>query len=401
MEQIKLTVRQLNMYVKSLFEGDVNLSSLILVGELSNFKNHFSSGHLYFVLKDKDASIRSVMFRGNASKINFIPKDGMQVVCRGYVSLFERDGQYQFYAETMSLVGDGDIALEFERIKSKLEAEGLFDIKRKRAINPFPKKIGVITSNTGAALQDILNISSRRFPLCEIVIFPALVQSISAPQSLINALDRAYKRNDISTIIIGRGGGSAEDLSCFNDETLARKVASSPVPIISAVGHETDFSICDFVADLRAPTPSSAAELAMPSSDDINNTISLLKQKIKTDAYSIVCDRNTKVQMLMNHRCFSSPVRLFTPFELRLDKAVGELHSAYNIYLQKHFLRLSSAESALYALSPQKTLDRGFSVTLKDNVIIKSVDNINDGDNINIQLSDGFLKCTVNSVEKE
>lgn len=339
MEQLRLTVRQLNMYVKSLLEGDVNLSSVTLVGELSNFKNHYGSGHLYFVLKDNYASIRSVMFKGNALRINFLPKDGMQVICRGYVSLYERDGQYQFYAETMSPLGDGDIALEFEKIKAKLEGEGLFDVARKRPIPSFPEKIGVITSETGAAFQDIINISSRRFGMCDIVLFPALVQGISAPESLIKALDKAYKRKDISTLIIGRGGGSAEDLSCFNDEALARKIASSPIPVISAVGHETDFTICDFVADLRAPTPSAAAELALPSSEELLNKVSLLNQSIKSSVYGVISDLNTRVQMLLNRPCFSRPGNLFIPFELRLDRAVNDVSSAFKMSLQRYDAR--------------------------------------------------------------
>ena len=401
MEQLRLTVRQLNMYVKSLLEGDVNLSSVTLVGELSNFKNHYGSGHLYFVLKDNYASIRSVMFKGNALRINFLPKDGMQVICRGYVSLYERDGQYQFYAETMSPLGDGDIALEFEKIKAKLEGEGLFDVARKRPIPSFPEKIGVITSETGAAFQDIINISSRRFGMCDIVLFPALVQGISAPESLIKALDKAYKRKDISTLIIGRGGGSAEDLSCFNDEALARKIASSPIPVISAVGHETDFTICDFVADLRAPTPSAAAELALPSSEELLNKVSLLNQSIKSSVYSVISDLNTRVQMLLNRPCFSRPGNLFIPFELRLDRAVNDVSSAFKMSLQRYDARLINAVASLNALALNNTLKRGFAVAIKDEKVVKSVNQVECGDNIDIKLLDGRLKCTANSIVKE
>lgn len=400
MEQIRLTVRQLNMYVKSLLEGDVNLSSVILVGELSNFKNHFASGHLYFALKDGNASIKAVMFKGNAQKINFVPQDGMEVVCRGYVSLYERDGQYQFYAETMSPLGQGDIALEFERIKAKLESEGLFKKELKRSIPQFPEKIGVITSDTGAALQDIINISSRRFPLTEIVLFPALVQGINAPKSLISALNRAYKRSDISVIIIGRGGGSAEDLSCFNDETLARKISESPIPVISAVGHETDFSICDFVADLRAPTPSAAAELALPSAEEIKNFIEVLKSRIKTAAFTLVSDYYTKVQMLLNRRCFQKPTQMFVPFELRLDRADLCLKAAYKTNLQRLELRLENVVSKIEALAPDNTLNRGFSLTFNKKRLVKSYEYVNIGDSLEIKFSKGSAIAEVREIKE-
>ncbi|MEE1026856.1 MAG: exodeoxyribonuclease VII large subunit, partial [Acutalibacteraceae bacterium] len=281
MQPINLTVKQLNMYVRSLLEGDTNLASITLEGEISGFKNHFGSGHWYFVLKDADASVKSVMFKGNAQRVNFLPRDGMRVVCHGYVSLYEKDGQFQFYAETMHLFGEGDLAAEFERLKRKLESEGLFSLERKRPLPKFPKKIGVITSEIGAALQDILQVTSRRYPISDIVVFPALVQGISAPHSLVSALEKAYSRDDLDLIIIGRGGGSAEDLSCFNDELLARKIVLSPIPVISAVGHEVDFTICDFVSDLRAPTPSAAAELAVPSAEELLFNISSSMSKIE------------------------------------------------------------------------------------------------------------------------
>lgn len=401
MEPIKLTVRQLNMYVKSLLEGDANLSAVTLVGELSNFKNHYSSGHLYFVLKDSFASVKAVMFRANASRVNFVPCDGMTVVCRGYVSLYERDGQYQFYAESMLPFGQGDIALEFERIKQKLEGEGLFSNERKKAIPKIPKKVGVITSETGAAFQDIINISSRRFPLCNIILFPALVQGISAPKSLISALERAYKRNDLDIIIIGRGGGSAEDLSCFNDEGLARKIAESKIPVISAVGHETDFTIADYVADLRAPTPSAAAEIAFPLADELLNQIKITKQKISSNIFGLISDYNTDIQIILNKRCFKRPDQLFSPFELRLDRSLIALENSYCRLLQKNELKLSNAALKIEALSPSKILDRGYSVTYKGDKILKDSRDAVIGENLKIKLSKGLLKCTVCDVSEE
>ena len=281
MQQSAISVKQLNFYVKSLLEGDKNLVNIAVFGEISNFKNHYSSGHWYFSIKDNDAAIRCVMFKGNAQRVNFSVSDGMKVVLKGRVSLFEKDGQYQFYAEEMYPLGIGDITAQFELLKSKLSAEGLFDSENKRKLPKFPKRIAVITSETGAAVQDILNILSRRWPVADIILCPVSVQGEFAVPQMIDALDRVYNLADVDVIIIGRGGGSIEDLWAFNSEDLARKIYESPVPVISAVGHETDFTICDFVADLRAPTPSAAAELAVPDileiTDKLDNSKSILK----------------------------------------------------------------------------------------------------------------------------
>ncbi len=398
MEPTSLSVRQLNMYVKSLLEGDVNLSAVTLVGEISNFKNHYSSGHLYFVLKDSEASVRVVMFRANALRINFLPADGMMVALKGYVSLYERDGQFQFYAESMLPFGKGDLALEFERIKAKLEAEGLFAVERKRKLPVFPQKVGVITSETGAAISDILNVSARRFPLTQIVLFPALVQGISAPKSLIEALEKAYKRTDLDVLIIGRGGGSAEDLSYFNDEMLAITIAASPIPIVSAVGHEVDFSISDYVADFRAPTPSAAAEVVFPSKEEILNRISVLKQKCKSDTENLLLALNNRVEMVLSKPAFRYPDKLFAPFELRLDKALIRLESTYKLFINEKELLLGFLTSKFEALGPTKTFERGFSVAYKDGTIVKTTDDIKIGDSLNLKLAKGSLECTVQSI---
>ena len=398
MEQTRITVRQLNMYVKSLIQGDANLSSVYLVGEISNFKNHYGSGHLYFVLKDSEASVKVVMFRANAIKINFVPKDGMMVLLKGYVSLYERDGQYQFYAESMLPFGEGDIAAEFERVKKKLEAEGLFSEARKKKLPKLPKKVGIITSNTGAAINDIINVSNRRFPLAELVIFPALVQGISAPESLISALDKAYGRDDLDVIIIGRGGGSAEDLSCFNDEALAVKISKSSIPIVSAVGHETDFTISDFVADLRAPTPSAAAEIVFPSSDEILAGIEGSFHRIKSNFYSMYSKYCSKLELLKNKMVFKRPEQVFAPFELRVDKAFLNLVNGYKFILQKAEAKLGFLDAKLDAISPQKTFDRGFAVAYKENKVLKDAKDVKICDKILIKLSNGSLNCTVDDI---
>ena len=395
MQPQKLTVRQLNMYVRSLLEGDANLASVTLVGELSGFKNHYSSGHWYFTLKDADASVKSVMFKGNALRVKFLPADGQQVVCRGYVSLYEKDGQYQFYAESMEPFGEGDLAAEFERIKAKLQAEGLFDAQRKKPLPKYPQRVGVITSATGAALQDILDISNRRYPLANIVLFPALVQGATAPKSLIDALDKAYGCSDLDLIIIGRGGGSAEDLSCFNSEDLARKIALSKVPVISAVGHEVDFTICDFVSDLRAPTPSAAAELALPSLMEITDKVNSLYTKIKTSAFAVVQNSNLKLNNLISRRCYQSPDHIFTPFELRLDSVNERFKTAYLLKVKNNDALLNKLTARLDALSPIKVMERGYSAVYSDGKLINSADDIKVDSTLNIRFAKGSADVKV------
>lgn len=395
MQPQKLTVRQLNMYVRSLLEGDVNLASITLVGELSGFKNHYSSGHWYFTLKDSDASVKSVMFKGNALRVKFLPSDGQQVVCRGYVSLYEKDGQYQFYAESMQPLGDGELAAEFERIKNKLEAEGLFSPDRKKPLPLYPKKIGVITSATGAALQDILDISSRRYPLANIILFPALVQGAGAPASLISALNKAYSYNDIDLIIIGRGGGSAEDLSCFNSEDLARKIALSKVPVISAVGHEVDFTICDFVSDLRAPTPSAAAELALPDAVELLDKINSFYSKTKNSAFSLVQNANLKLNALASRRCYTNPQHIFSPFEFRLDALNERFKSAYILNTKNYDSAFNKLNARLDALSPCKVMERGYSAVYLGDKLVSSADDIKVDATLNIRFAKGRANVKV------
>jgi len=401
MHPINLTVKQLNMYVRSLLEGDTNLASITLEGELSGFKNHFSSGHWYFTLKDADASVKSVMFKGNASYVNFKPIDGMKVICRGYVSLYERDGQFQFYAETMREYGAGDLAAEFERIKNKLEKEGLFALSEKRPLPTFPKKIGVVTAQDGAALQDILQITARRYPLCDIVVFPALVQGAYAPESLIKALDRAYSKDNLDLIIIGRGGGSPEDLACFNDEKLARKVFKAPVPIISAVGHEIDFTICDFVADLRAPTPSSAAELAVPSSEELLGRINFLFDKIEVLSKKKIKDSQQLLDSLTSKSFFVNPRMLFDPFEFKLNTTINRVKNAYVLKIKNSEIKLNKAVASLRALSPNEVMKRGYSVVYKNGNAVTSASDLEVEENINLRFFNGNADVKVLKITTE
>ncbi len=390
-----ITVSQLNTYVKSLIENDPRLTTLSVSGEISNFKNHFSSGHWYFTLKDQNASIRCVMFRSSASRVKFEVEDGLAVVIKGRVSLYEKDGQYQFYAEEMHPVGEGDLALQFKQVKEKLEREGLFDATSKRPLTQFPKRIAVITSDTGAAVRDILNITATRYPACEIVMCPVLVQGDMAAQDMVKTLDRVYGLNNIDTIIIGRGGGSAEDLHCFNDEALARKIYESPFPVISAVGHETDFTICDFVADVRASTPSHAAELATPDWRALQNRINtlngLLKNKI-TYKYDF-CQKN-----LQSFKIKVSPsniLRIVQNKQLDVDRISDKIASKMELALQSSASRAASLAACIDALSPLKVMARGFSAVSKNGEYLTNAQKINVGDNITVKFNDGDVYCLV------
>lgn len=395
-----LSVRQLNLYVKSLLEGDVRLENVTVIGEISNFKNHYSSGHFYFTLKDNEASIRCVMFRSYASTVKFVPNDGLQVIVRGRVSLYEKDGQYQFYVEDMKTVGLGDISLQFEQIKDKLSQEGLFDAQNKRKLPKYPKKIAIVTSKTGAAVQDMINIISRRWPVCEIIMCPVSVQGQLAVPDMLNTLDRIYSLSVADLIIIGRGGGSIEDLWAFNSEELARKIYESPVPVISAVGHETDFTICDFVADLRAPTPSAAAELAVPDilevSDRINKFNSALKMSLtgKYNAYK------ARLEVLSTFAVFKRPIDCIVNTRLQYsDSLYDKITNTFNNVYKDFESRISSSIIKLDTLSPLKVLARGYSLAVKDDLIIKSVNDVTANDRFLLKLTDGTISCTVNEKE--
>ncbi len=393
-----VTVKQLNLFVKSLIEGDMRLNDIYVTGEISNLKNHYASGHLYFTLKDNDASIRCVMFRSFASQVNFRVEDGLKVILRGRVSIYEKDGQYQFYAQEMHPEGLGDITLQFEQIKERLSKEGLFVPENKRPLPKFPKRIAVITSPTGAAVQDIINILSRRWKLCEILLCPVSVQGENAVPEMLDALERVYSLSACDLIIIGRGGGSIEDLWAFNSEALARKIYESPVPVISAVGHETDFTICDFVADLRAPTPSAAAELAVPDESEIKSMLNNYSMLLKSQLENKLSIQKSRFSILENS------VFLKNPFEKIIEKRYEEIDHLTDrlLFVFKNLVnltktRLSADFAALDALSPLKVLARGFSVAKKGNTVISSVEDIDCGDDFILKLADGSLNCKVNS----
>lgn len=396
-----ITVSQLNTYVKSLIENDARLQIISVSGEISNFKNHFSSGHWYFTLKDQKASIRCVMFRSAASRVRFEASDGLAVILKGRVSLYEKDGQYQFYAEEMHPVGEGDLALAFRQVREKLESEGLFNPESKRPLVRFPKRIAVITSDTGAAVKDILNITSSRYPSCEIVMCPVLVQGDNAARDIIKTLDSVYALEGIDTIIIGRGGGSAEDLHSFNDEALARKIYESPFPVISAVGHETDFTISDFVADVRASTPSHAAELAVPDNRELQSSVravtNLLKNKILIK-YNY-CD--TRLQAIHSKLSSANLERLLQNRQLELDHITNKIANSVIQKLQNSQNTAARLAARINALSPLKVMARGFAVVSKCGGFVTNINKLNVGDNITVKFSDGYAHCIVTDINDQ
>ncbi len=397
MQNNALTVKQLNFYVRQLLEGDSRLSGVCVKGELSNFKNHYQSGHIYFTLKDNDAGIKCVMFRSFASRLKFRPEDGLKVILKGRVSLYEKDGTYQLYAEEMMPDGIGDIALAFEQIKEKLQSEGLFDSENKRALPKFPKRIAVITSPTGAAVRDIINILSRRWPIAEIVLCPVSVQGELAVPEMCDALERVYSLSDFDTVIIGRGGGSIEDLWAFNSEILARKIYESPIPVISAVGHETDFTICDFVADLRAPTPSAAAELAVPDINEISDKLKRYELMLKTQLKGKYSYCLTRLDGVLNSYYFKNPEEALVErcYE-ELDRLTERLKIGAEKGTDIADNRLMALAEKLDALSPLKVMARGYAAVsdLKGNAV-RSAGGLNIGDGIKVSFEDGSALCEI------
>ena len=395
-----ITVSQLNRYVKSLLEGDPNLTSVYVSGEISNFTNHYKSGHLYMSLKDEGAVVKAVMFRGSASKLRFEPQNGMKVIARARVSLYDKDGAFQIYIEEMQPDGVGALQVAFEQLKAKLAAEGLFDQGRKRPLPRYPGRIGVITSPTGAAVRDILNVLGRRFPLAQVVFVPVLVQGDGAPPQLVDALQRLNDAEAADVIIIGRGGGSIEELWAFNDERVARAVAASAIPVISAVGHETDFTICDFAADLRAPTPSAAAELAVPDQQQLLEYLTQRQWTLRRDMEHTLERETKRLGALKERRCLSTPLFLVEEQGMRLDYLTRALAAAGTVAVGGADKRLAALTAKLDALSPLKVLSRGYAMALRENHPLTSVEQVAAGDTLTMRLADGTVDCTVTDVVK-
>lgn len=400
-DRLTYTVSQLNNYVKNIIDSDPFLTYIYVVGEISNFTNHYKTGHFYLTLKDEKAALKAVMFRSNASRIRFEPKNGMKVICRGRASLFERDGSFQFYIDDMQPDGAGALQVAFEQLVEKLKAEGLFDESHKKPIPKYPEKIAVITSPTGAAVQDIKNVISRRYPCVELIICPVLVQGDGAAEQLSHAVKLVNKLNCADVIIIGRGGGSIEDLWAFNDEKLARTIYASEIPVISAVGHEIDFTICDFAADLRAPTPSAGAEIAVPDQNDVRYLMSKLDGGLISGYKNSVDKLISRYRLAAENYVIKNPDNYIKQLKERLFSLTAELKNSYSALLSDNKERFSADCAKLDVMSPLSTIGRGYSLAYKKNSPIKSVKSIAIGDEIKVRFSDGTANCTVNTISGE
>lgn len=390
-----LSVSQINFYIKSIIENDGSLQFVLVTGEISNLTVHQRSGHIYLSLKDSNSVISAVMFAGNARQLRFRLENGMKVICRGRISVYEPSGRYQLYIEDMQPDGVGALTLAFEQLKKSLAQKGLFDNAHKKPLPKFPKTIGVITSPTGAAVQDITNIIRRRFPSADIVLAPVLVQGESAPEQLVRAVNKFSASKIADVVIIGRGGGSAEDLWAFNDEQLAYAVYNCETPIISGVGHETDFTICDFVADVRASTPSAAAELAVPDRQELMSYYFKQKQYI-----SAMLDRKIKTAQLrlenqQRRMSASSPKLKAEQLEKQLSAKSEKLKRFMNIYISNKENKLIAAKGKLDGLNPLNVLNRGYAIAEKDEKIITSSKQLKDGDDFTVVLSDGKINAKV------
>lgn len=390
-----LSVSQINFYIKSIIENDGSLQFVLVTGEISNLTVHQRSGHIYLSLKDSNSVISAVMFAGNARRLKFRLENGMKVICRGRISVYEPSGRYQLYIEDMQPDGVGALTLAFEQLKKSLAQKGLFDNAHKKPLPKFPKTIGVITSPTGAAVQDITNIIRRRFPSADIVLAPVLVQGESAPEQLVRAVNKFSASKIADVVIIGRGGGSAEDLWAFNDEQLAYAVYNCETPIISGVGHETDFTICDFVADVRASTPSAAAELAVPDRQELMSYYFKQKQYI-----SAMLDRKIKTAQLrlenqQRRMSASSPKLKAEQLEKQLSAKSEKLTRFMNIYIFDKENKLIAAKGKLDGLNPLNVLNRGYAIAEKDEKIITSSKQLKNGDDFTVILSDGKINAKV------
>ena len=391
-----LTVSQLNKYVKSLLESDGKLKYIYLKGEISNLTIHYT-GHIYFSLKDENqCTIKAVMFANKASFLKFTPQSGMKVILRGSITLYEKTGSYQINADEMYPDGAGALNLAYEQLKNKLQNEGLFDTSHKKPLPKFPQKIGVITSPTGAAVQDMMLILKRRYPIAQIIMCPVLVQGENAAVDLTNAVKKFNALKCADVIIIGRGGGSIEDLWAFNDETLARAVYECEIPIVSAVGHETDFTICDFVADVRASTPSAAAELVSSvTNENMLSQTENLMNKMQSAVKRRLQFEYQRYGKNANAKALKNPDDIIKNRQIKLDVLNEKIKGIYLKRLSAEKEKFAELAAKLDALSPLKILSRGYSVTKKDGHIINSISQVNSNDKIEVILSDGNIKCTV------
>ena len=389
------TVSDLTRYIRDLFEMDYRLQEVQVEGEISNFVRA-RSGHLYFTLKDKESQIKCVMWRNSAERLRFRPRDGDQISAEGRISVYEASGVYQLYANRLTPAGRGNLALAFERLKEQLTAEGLFNPEFKQPIPQFPRKIGIVTSADAAALRDILNVLRRRYPLVEVLIAPTLVQGTSAPPQIVRAIRWLDSRDDIDTIIVARGGGSIEDLWAFNNEDVARTVFNCQHPVISGVGHETDFTIVDFVADLRAPTPSAAAEVATPDLSEIQPYVIGLRQALRQTMLDKLEQSSWQVDSLKRMLGSLSPQNLVHNSEQRVDELSLRLDNAMRRHIDQQQSRVAVAQAQLLAVSPLATLARGYAIVRDVNgAVVRSSQQVDSGESLTVQVADGAFDVTV------
>ena len=393
-----LTVADLNKYIKEKIDNDERLNNVLIKGEISNFKNHYT-GHMYFTLKDEKSLIKCVMFKTYTAHLSFIPKDGMKVVILGSVSVFERDGVYQIYAKAMKQDGLGSLYEAYEKLKLKLEEEGLFDASHKVKIPYMPKTIGVLTASTGAVIRDIINVSTRRNPNVHIRLYPVPVQGSTAAEQIVNGIKFMNENKLADVLIVGRGGGSLEDLWPFNEEIVARAIYESEIPIISAVGHETDFTIADFVADLRAPTPSAAAELAVQKIDDVKELLSNYQNRNKLALKKKLQLMRLEYEKCMTKQVFTNPLQKINEQYMVLDMKVKKLQNSISNKVKEEKTKYVKSVAKLDALSPLKTLARGYSIVSLDNEkdkdVIISAKQLKKDDKINVKFADGDVKAII------
>ncbi len=394
-----ISVSQLNGMVKLIIEGSEVLSDIFVRGEISNFVNH-RSGHFYFSVKDEGGAVKAVMFRSSAARLAFLPENGMKVIVHGRISVYEQAGAYQLYADDIQPDGVGSLYFAYEQLKAKLSAEGLFDESRKKPLPAIPMRVGIVTSPTGAAIQDMKNIIGRRFPLCTAVLYPALVQGEGAPASIARGIRYFNEKKSVDLIIVGRGGGSIEDLWAFNNEALARIVYASELPIISAVGHESDFTICDFVADVRASTPSAAAELAVPESEDLKRIIGECGRRMNVLMTSAVSSRRETLAAFERSRALRSPLGSLDNRRMLLASQTDGLDKSIELIVNRKRSGFERGAAALGAMNPLAVLSRGYSVAFSEGKVIKSTESVAEGDRIETKVSDGVIFSVVSGTER-
>ena len=393
-----LTIKDVNNIVKRVIDNNYELANIYLKGEISNFKNH-TRGHLYFSLKDESSRINAVMFSFNANKLNFMPKDGDSVLVRGRVSVYEATGSYQVYVEEMSLDGTGNLYVLFEELKRKLDKEGLFRSEHKKHIKKIPSKIGVVTAPTGAAIKDIISTINKRFPLVTIYLFPSLVQGNLAKDNIVRMIELA-NNYDIDTLIVGRGGGSIEDLWAFNEEVVARSIYNSRVPIISGVGHEIDYTISDFVADLRAPTPTGAATMAVPDRGEILRYLDTCRGRLKKALLNKIDNYSEILKKYKSNYLLNNPKRMYEVKEQKLDTLYDKLNIDITNIINMNIHKLDTIKIKVDLLNPNNILDKGYSIIYKNGKVVKDISSIKVNDEINIKVKDGNIDSVVKGVNK-